>query len=245
MEFDLFSVQLYERSGFAEHHEVTPRMQKVERSAVNKFGERMCDPLRVSNGNGRVENLHGSTFQIARRGFASSPTFVRLTESVPQNPPKSRKTAKVAANSLREPCHVTMQLQRPLETLTTLARRMTLKICALAAALVLVVVSAAWGLLAARKSVRFALNEFVELPMIDTGTPAGTANLELSAAMGELQNFIGFQDHQHRLIAPTFPAIGQMVPRCPTIRPSDSPWSRVIADGYRPLDDGHHERPAG
>lgn len=98
----------------------------------------------------------------------------------------------------------------------TLAKRMTLKICALAAALVLVVVSAAWGLLAARKSVRIAMDEFVELRMIlnleehlmvargmiDTRTPRGAANAELAAAMGELQNFIGFQDHQHRDIAP-------------------------------------------
>jgi len=98
----------------------------------------------------------------------------------------------------------------------TLAKRMTLKITALVAALVLVAASAAWGLLAARTSVRIALDEYVELRMIlnleehlmvargmlDTETTPAAASAELSAAMSELQNFIGFQDQQHRDIAP-------------------------------------------
>ncbi len=98
----------------------------------------------------------------------------------------------------------------------TLAKRMTLKITALVAALVLVAGCAAWGLLAARKSVRIARDEYVELRMIlsleehliiargmieASASPDGAA-AELSAAMSEIRNFIGFQDQQHRDIAP-------------------------------------------
>lgn len=98
----------------------------------------------------------------------------------------------------------------------TLARRITLKICALSAALFLVAMSAAWGLLAARKSVRIARDEYVELRMIlnldqhlmavrgmiEAGATPESANAELSAATRELRNLLGFQDQQHRDIAP-------------------------------------------
>ncbi len=98
----------------------------------------------------------------------------------------------------------------------TIAKRMTLKICALVAALVLVAVSAAWGLMAAQKSVRIARDEYIELRMIlnleehlmtakgmiESGATPESTNVELSAAMGELREFLGFQDQQHRDIAP-------------------------------------------
>jgi len=98
----------------------------------------------------------------------------------------------------------------------TLAKRLTLKIVALVAALVLVASSAAWGLLAARKSVRIAQDEYVELRMIlrleehlilarskiEAGEAPESAGAELSAVMTRLQEFIDFQDQQHRDIAP-------------------------------------------
>ncbi len=98
----------------------------------------------------------------------------------------------------------------------TLAKRMTLKICALVAALIFVAISAALGLLAARKSVRIARDEYVELRMIlnleehlmtakgliEAGATLETTTTELSAAKRELRFFIDFQDQQHRDIAP-------------------------------------------
>jgi len=98
----------------------------------------------------------------------------------------------------------------------TIAKRMTLKICTLVAAIILIAVSTAWGLLAARKSVRIAQDEYIELRMIlnleehlmtakgmiESGATPESTYVELSAAMGELREFLGFQDQQHRDIAP-------------------------------------------
>jgi len=98
----------------------------------------------------------------------------------------------------------------------TLAKRMTLKICALSATLLLVSGSAAWGLLAARKSVRIARDEYAELRiilnldkhlmaakgLIEAGATSESSVAEMSAAMRELQNFLDFQSKQHKDIAP-------------------------------------------
>ncbi len=98
----------------------------------------------------------------------------------------------------------------------TLAKRITLKTCVLTTALVIVAVSAAWGLLAARKSVRIAGDEYAELRMIlnldehlmaargmvEAGATPEGANAELLEAVRVLRNLLGFQDQQHRDIAP-------------------------------------------
>lgn len=98
----------------------------------------------------------------------------------------------------------------------TLARRMTIKIAALAATLVVLAATAAWGMLAAQTSVRIARDEYIELGMILTidehlvaartvvtaGAKLEDAAVHLAAGLHELQALLDFQDQQYRDIVP-------------------------------------------